>query len=52
VEFKRSQFRLYTAPGQPALCGVDAAAPQPVGVPVVPQTPGMKTPNPRLVPQP
>ena len=46
VEFNRSQFRLYAAIGQPAICGVDAAAPQPVAVPVVPQAPGMKAPNP------
>ena len=56
VEFNRSQFRLYAAIGQPAMCGVDAAAPQPVAVPVVPQAPGMKAPNPlpdpRAIPAP
>lgn len=46
VEFNRSQFRLYAAIGQPAVFGIDAAAPQPVAVPVVPPAPGMKAPNP------
>jgi hypothetical protein len=52
VEFNRSQFRLYAALGQPALCGVDAAAPQPVAVPVIPPAPGMKAPNPNPIPGP
>ena len=46
IEFNRSQFRLYAAIGQPAVCGVDAAESLPVAVPVVPQGPGMKAPNP------
>jgi outer membrane protein TolC len=55
VEFNRAQFRLYAAIGQPALCGLDAAVPQPVGVPVVPPAPGAvpnPLPNPRPVPAP
>ena len=56
VEFNRSQFRLYAAIGQPAVCGVDAAEPRPLAVPVVPQAPGMKAPNPlpdpRAIPAP
>ena len=55
VEFNRSQFRLYAAIGQPAFCGIDAAAPQTVGVPVVP-TKAMPAPapipGPRPAPQP
>ncbi|MBN9122341.1 MAG: TolC family protein [Planctomycetes bacterium] len=51
VEFNRSQFRLYAALGQPALCGVDAAAPQPLAVPVVPAKPAaLSVPAPRPVP--
>lgn len=46
IEFNRSQFRLYAAIGQPALCGIDTAASQPVAVPVVPPAPEMKAPNP------
>lgn len=49
IEFNRSQFRLYTALGQPALCGVDAAEPQSLSVPVVPPK-SMPTPVP--VPRP
>ena len=50
VEFNRSQFRLYFALGQPALCGADAAAPQPLAVPVVPLKPApMPIPTPRPV---
>jgi hypothetical protein len=44
VEFNRSQFRLYTAIGQPAASGVGAAAPQPVDVPVVPPPAGPPKP--------
>ena len=43
VEFNRAQFRLYTALGQPPLCGLDRAAAQPLEVPAVP---------PRVVPDP
>ena len=51
VEFNRSQFRLDTALGHPALDGVDAAAPQPLAVPVVPVNPApLSTPAPRSVP--
>lgn len=39
VEFNRAQFRLFTAIGQPAVCGLDAAVPQPLSVPVVPPRP-------------
>jgi outer membrane protein TolC len=39
VEFNRQQFRLYTAIGQPATCGLETAAPQPLDVPVVPSVP-------------
>ncbi len=55
VEFNRSQFRLYAAIGQPALCGLDGAVAQPVAVPVVPPAPGAvpkPLPNPRPVPAP
>jgi outer membrane protein TolC len=45
IEFNRSQFRLYTALGQPAVCGVGAAALQPVDVPVVPPA-GLAAPRP------
>ncbi len=50
VEFNRSQFRLYTAIGQPATCGADAATPQPLTVPVVPGGPA--TPATLPVPRP
>ncbi len=51
VEFNRSQFRLYAALGQPALCGVDGAASQSLSVPVVPVKPmPAPLPNPRPVP--
>ena len=36
VEFNRAQFRLFTALGQPAVCGIDAAQPRPLDVPAVP----------------
>lgn len=39
VEFNRSQFRLYTAIGQPAAGGIDSAATQPLNVPVIPPPP-------------
>lgn len=39
VEFNRAQFRLYTAMGQPALCGLDRASSQHLEVPVVPSLP-------------
>jgi outer membrane protein TolC len=52
VEFNRSQFRLYTAIGQPALCGADAAAAQPVSVPVVPGKPAAPAPLPAPRPAP
>ena len=37
VEFNRAQFRLFTAIGQPAVCGLDAATTRPLDVPVLPQ---------------
>lgn len=49
IEFNRAQFRLYTALGQPALCGLDAAVPQPVAVPAVP---GQSTGHPKQLPNP
>lgn len=55
VEFNRSQFRLYAAMGYPPTCGIDAAVPQSLGVPVVPTTPmtaPAPLPNPRPVPAP
>jgi outer membrane protein TolC len=52
VEFNRAQFRLYAAIGQPALCGLDAAVPQPVDVPVVHPAPGTTPPNPIPDPRP
>jgi outer membrane protein TolC len=51
VEFNRAQFRLFTAIGQPAVCGLDAAAPQPVGVPVIP-APAAPSENRRPAPPP
>jgi outer membrane protein TolC len=52
VEFNRSQFRLYAAIGQPAMCGIDAVTQQPLTVPAVPvrPSPPMPLPNPRPVP--
>jgi outer membrane protein TolC len=38
-EFNKAQFRLYTALGQPALCGLDGAIVQPVTIPAVPPMP-------------
>ncbi|HYH67568.1 MAG TPA: TolC family protein, partial [Urbifossiella sp.] len=58
VEFNRQQFRLYTAIGQPATCGLEAAAPQLLDVPVVPiapsaaPQPGAGLPIPRPAPGP
>ncbi|HSQ54118.1 MAG TPA: hypothetical protein VLM40_00105, partial [Gemmata sp.] len=52
VEFNRSQFRLYTAIGQPALIALDRAVPGAVGVPVVPPPPEAKAPNPLPKPRP
>jgi len=56
VEFNRSQFRLYTAIGQPAICGFDGAATHPVDVPTIPNTPAAgpikPLPDPRPVPPP
>jgi outer membrane protein TolC len=49
VEFNRSQFRLHAAIGQPALGGLDGAAPQPVDVPTVP---GAVAPKPPPAPPP
>jgi hypothetical protein len=40
VEFNRSQFRLFTALGQPAVCGLDTATTRPVDVPVLLSSPG------------
>jgi outer membrane protein TolC len=54
IEFNRAQFRLYTAIGQPAMCGIDGAIPQDVAVPVVPAAAGgmspKSLPDPRPVP--
>lgn len=53
TEFNRAQFRLYTAMGRPAVCGVETAVPQAVDVPVVPPEPGpakKPLPNPRPLP--
>src|SRR5207245_966751 len=36
IEFNRAQFRLYTAMGQPAECGIEDARAQPVALPVLP----------------
>lgn len=36
IGFNRAQFRLYAAIGQPALCSLPTAQPQPVQVPVIP----------------
>ncbi len=48
VEFNRQQFRLYTAIGQPAACGLETAAPQLLDVPAVPSAPTQRQlPNPR-----
>ena len=44
IEFNRSQFRLYAAMGQPSAAALEGAAPQSVGVPVVP-APDMKMPK-------
>ncbi|MBA4187315.1 MAG: hypothetical protein C0467_04770 [Planctomycetaceae bacterium] len=54
VEFNRSQFRLHTAIGQPAVMGLDAAVPQPVDVPTVPgaMVPPKPIPAPKPVPPP
>jgi outer membrane protein TolC len=54
VEFNRSQFRLYTAIGQPPLGGFNCAVPHPVDVPAVPGTPAAppKLPDPRPAPAP
>ncbi len=55
IEFNRQQFRLYTALGQPATCGLVEAAPQRLDVPVIPpQDPqsGPALPPPRRVPGP
>jgi outer membrane protein TolC len=53
IEFNRSQFRLYTAIGQPPLSGLDCAVPQPLVVPVVPTAPGAGPPKqPPLPPRP
>jgi outer membrane protein TolC len=46
VEFNRAQFRLYTAIGQPAVCGIGAAAPLQLDVPVIPAPPGPPVPDP------
>lgn len=46
MEFNRSQFRLHTAMGQPALTGWEAAQRQAVSVPAVPH-PGEALPQPR-----
>ena len=56
VEFNRSQFRLYTAIGQPAFCGLDGAVIKPVAIPVVPSLSGatspLPLPKPRTLPIP
>jgi outer membrane protein TolC len=53
VEFNRSQFRLYAAIGQPALCGVGQTTSPRLDVPVVPVKPApMLLPDPRPAPGP
>jgi outer membrane protein TolC len=52
VEFNRSQFRLYTALGQPAVCAIETAQTKPLTVPVFPPTPEAKEAKPRPVPMP
>ncbi|MBN9517343.1 TolC family protein [bacterium] len=49
IEFNRAQFRLFTALGQPAAGGLDAAVSQPVTIPAVPPPPehGAPLPAPR-----
>ena len=42
IEFNRSQFRLYTALGQPPLSALPALATTPLAVPVVPLQPATK----------
>ncbi|MBX9581878.1 MAG: hypothetical protein K2X87_16360, partial [Gemmataceae bacterium] len=51
VEFNRSQFRLYSAIGQPALAGLDGATARPVEVPVIPSAePQPRNPGPAVRP--
>jgi outer membrane protein TolC len=52
VEFNRSQFRLYTALGQPAACAIDKADLKALPVPVIPPAPASKDPSPRQIPVP
>jgi len=52
VEFNRQQFRLYTAIGQPATCGLESAATQPLDIPVVPAVPAVARPPRGAVPLP
>jgi outer membrane protein TolC len=49
VEYNKSQFRLYWALGQPPLCALPKASPQPVDVPVVPLSP-YEPPTEKLAP--
>ena len=44
VEFNRSQFRLFAAIGQPAVCGIDAGVTMPLDLPVVPPPPARPGP--------
>lgn len=51
TEFNRAQFRLFTALGQPADCGLDTAVVQPVTIPAVPPPPERGAPLPLPVPK-
>jgi outer membrane protein TolC len=53
IEFNKAQFRLFTALGQPAVCGLDTATAQPLSVPAVPPPPerGALLPGPAPVPR-
>lgn len=46
IEFNRAQFRLFTALGQPAECGLGTGVAQPLPIPAVPPPPERGTPLP------
>ena len=46
IEFNRAQFRLFTALGQPAECGLGTGVAQPLSIPAVPPPPERGTPVP------
>jgi len=52
VEFNRAQFRLFTAIGQPSLCGLENGVVHSVDVPAIPSTPALPAPkaNPEAAP--